>query len=93
MSAVEAGDQQDRPHGRAGAVETHHGLAVLAHQDDGRPHGVDDHEDGRQGRGHRAHRVRRGAPRDHGHDYRPRRVAREAPLFMGVVRCYPSNAA
>lgn len=29
-------------------METRYGLAVLAHQDDGRPHGVDDHEDDRQ---------------------------------------------
>ena len=90
--AAEVGDQPDRPHSRAEAVETRHGLAVLARQDDGRPHGVDDHEDDRQGPGRRVSRVCRGAPRDHGHDRRPRRVAHEAPV-RGDCAGYPSNAA
>ena len=73
-------------------VETRYGFAVLAHQDDGRPRCVDDHEDDRQGNGHRVRRVRRGAPRDRGYDHRPRRVAREA-LVRGGCAGYPSNAA
>ena len=73
-------------------METRYGLAVLAHQDDSRPHGVDDHEDDRQDHGHRVRRVRRGAPRDRGYDHRPRRVAREA-LVRGGCAGYPSNAA
>ena len=54
----------------------------------------DDHEDDRQGHGHRVRRVRRGrgAPGDRGYDHRPRRVAREA-LVRGGCAGYPSNAA
>ena len=106
---AEVGDQTDRPHGRAEAVETRHGLAVLARQDDGRPHGVDDRGLSprapvsacagfagpcarRRPTVHRVHRVRRGSSRDHGHDHRPRRVAREA-LVRGGCAGYPSNAA
>lgn len=90
--AAEVGDQPDRPHSRAETVETRHRLAVLAHQDGCRPHGVDDHEDDRQGPGRRVRRVRRDSPCDHGHDRRPRRVAHEAPV-RGDCAGYPSNAA
>lgn len=89
---AEVGDRPNRPHGHAEAVETRHGPAVLARQDDCRPRCVDDHEDDRQGNGHRVRRVRRGAPRDRGYDHRPRRVAREA-LVRGGCAGYPSNAA
>ena len=46
--AAEIGDQPDRPHGHAEAVEALHRCAVLAREDDARPRGVNDYQDDRQ---------------------------------------------
>ena len=51
--AADVGDQPDRPHGDAEAVEASHGLVILAHEDHRRPRGVNDHQDDCQQSGRR----------------------------------------
>lgn len=72
-------------------METRYGLAVLVHQDDSRPHGVDDHEDDRQGPVTACAGFAEG-PRAIVDMTTVPAVSHGRPWFAGAAR-YPSNAA
>ena len=72
-------DEPDQPHANAELVEALTALLVATEKDEGRPDGVEEHEDDGERTGNRVERGTRAmrGTRDGSHDGRARRVARK----------------